>query len=53
LVDIEKLQDSCAFIVNSMGSSFEKITQIDETASLGIPLACGLSAGFAIGLAKG
>ena len=52
-VNMEKLQDSSAIILNSMASSFDKMTQIGDTASLVIPLAGGLSAGLAVGLMKG
>ena len=52
-VDIDKMQASSTFILNSVASSFDKVTQAGDTASLGIPLAGGLSAGLAIGLMKG
>src|SRR5436309_1158191 len=52
-VDVEKMEASLNFIFNSVASSFDNITQIGDITSLGIPIAGGLSAGFAIGLIKG
>src|SRR5437867_9316283 len=52
-VDVEKMQASSTFIFNSVASSFDKMTQTGDTATLGIPLAGGISAGLAIGLMKG
>lgn len=53
LLNVDKLEHSSTFILNSVASSFDKMTQIGDTTSLGIPLAVGLSAGLAIGLMKG
>jgi uncharacterized membrane protein (Fun14 family) len=53
LVNFENLEASITFILNSAASSFDSITQIGDTASLGIPLVGGLSAGLAIGFMKG
>jgi hypothetical protein len=44
---------SSAFIFTSIASSLDKITQTGGIATLGIPLAGGLSAGLAIGFVKG
>ena len=52
-LNVDKLEHSSTFILNSVASSFDKMTQIGDTTSLGIPLAVGLSAGLAIGLMKG
>jgi uncharacterized membrane protein (Fun14 family) len=52
-INIDKLQDSSTIIFSSIGTSFDKMTQIGDATSLGIPLAGGLSAGFAIGFMKG
>ena len=52
-VDVEKMEASSTFIFNSVASSFDKITQTGDMATLGIPLAGGLSAGLAIGFVKG
>ena len=52
-VNLDKLEESSTFIFTSILSSFDKVTQIGDTTSLGIPMVGGLSAGFAIGLMKG
>jgi len=52
-VDVEKMEASSTFIFNSVASSFDKMTQTGDMATLGIPLAGGLSAGLAIGFLKG
>ena len=52
-VNIQKLEDSSTFILTSIVSSFDKMTQFGDISSLGIPLAGGLSTGLAIGLIKG
>jgi uncharacterized membrane protein (Fun14 family) len=52
-VNLDKLEESSTFIVTTLASSFDKLTQLGDMTSLGIPLACGLSAGLAIGLVKG
>jgi len=52
-VNIEKLQESLNFIFTSTASSFDRMTQTGDMATLGIPLAGGLSAGLAIGFVKG
>jgi len=51
-VNLDKLEESSTFST-LMGSTFDNIAQIGNTTSLGIPMAGGLSAGFAIGLMKG
>ena len=52
-VNIEKLEGSLTFLLNSVVASFDKMTQISDGLSLGIPLTGGLSAGLAIGFIKG
>ena len=52
-VDVDKMEASSTFIFNSVASSFDKMTQTGDMATLGIPLAGGLSAGLAIGFLKG
>jgi curved DNA-binding protein CbpA/uncharacterized membrane protein (Fun14 family) len=52
-VNIERLEDSSMLVLTSIASSLDKMTQIGDTASLGIPLVGGLSAGLAIGFMKG
>jgi uncharacterized membrane protein (Fun14 family) len=51
-VNIEKLEASSAFIVTWVSSSFDKITQIGDVTSLGIPLTASIAAGFTVALAK-
>ena len=51
-VNIEKLEGSSTFILTSIASSFDKMTQIGDTSSLGIPLMVSLTAGFTVGLMK-
>jgi uncharacterized membrane protein (Fun14 family) len=52
-VNVEKMEASSTFIFNLVASSFDKMTQSGDMATLGIPLIGGLSAGLAIGLMKG
>jgi len=52
-VNVDRLQESSVFIFTSVVSSFDKMTQIGDVASLGIPLTGGISAGLAVGLMKG
>src|SRR6266508_4509136 len=52
-VDVEKMEASSTFIFNLIASSFDKMTQTADMATLGIPLVGGLSAGLAIGFVKG
>ena len=52
-INLDKLEESSNFIFTSILSSFNNVTLIGDTASLGIPMAGGLSAGFVIGLMKG
>jgi hypothetical protein len=47
------MEASSTFISNTVTSSVDKMTQTGDMATLGIPLAGGLSAGLAIGLMKG
>lgn len=51
-LNIERLEDSSAFILTSIVSSFNTMTQIGDTTSLGIPLTASLTAGFTVGLMK-
>jgi len=52
-INLDKLEESSNFIFTSILSSFNNVTQIGDTTSLGIPMAGGLSAGFVIGVMKG
>lgn len=52
-INIEKVQSSSStFGIISFISSFDTIAHINDT-NLGIPLAGGLSAGFAVGILEG
>ena len=37
-VNMMGLEESAAFLVNSMATNFDKMTQFDDASSLGIPL---------------
>ena len=52
-VDVDKMEASSTFILSSVVSSLDKMTQPGDMATLGIPLAGGISAGLAIGFVKG
>jgi uncharacterized membrane protein (Fun14 family) len=52
-VDVEKMEAASTFFVTTFGASFDNVTHMSDTTSLGIPLAGGLSAGLAFGLMKG
>jgi uncharacterized membrane protein (Fun14 family) len=51
-VDLDKIGAASTFFVTTFGASFDNVTHMSDTTSLGIPLAGGLSAGLAIGLMK-
>src|SRR6266540_1838905 len=51
-VDVGKMEASSSFIFNLVASSLDKMTQTGDMATLGIPLAGGLSAGLVIGFMK-
>jgi uncharacterized membrane protein (Fun14 family) len=51
-VNIQKLEDSSTFILTSVVSSFDKMTQFGDISSLGIPLTASIAAGFTVALAK-
>ena len=51
-VDIERLEGSSTFIVTSIASTFNKMTQVGDFTSLGIPLMASMTAGFTVGLMK-
>jgi uncharacterized membrane protein (Fun14 family) len=52
-VNIERLEGSSTFILTTLSSSFDKMTQIGDMSSLGIPIAASIAAGFIVALAKG
>jgi len=51
-VNIERLEGSSTFILTTLSSSFDKMTQIGDISSLGIPLTASIAAGFTVALAK-
>ena len=51
-INIEKLEGPSRFILTSIMSSFDKMTQLGDATSLGIPLMASISAGFTVGLIK-
>ena len=50
-VNIERLETSTA-ILTLLASSFDKITQIGDFTSIGIPLTASIAAGFTVALVK-
>ena len=52
-VNLDKLEAASTFFVTTFVVSFDNVTHMSGTTSLGIPLAGGLSAGLAIGFVKG
>jgi uncharacterized membrane protein (Fun14 family) len=52
-INLDKFEESSDFIFTSILSSFNNVTQIGDTTSVGIPMVGSLSAGFVIGLMKG
>jgi uncharacterized membrane protein (Fun14 family) len=51
-VNIERLEGSSIFILTTLSSSFDKITQIGDISFLGIPLTASMTAGFTLALVK-
>ena len=51
-VNMEKLETSYTAILTSLASSFDKITQVGDFTSIGIPLTASIAAGFTVALAK-
>jgi len=52
-VNIEKLEASSTFILTSIASSFDKVTEMGDVTSLGIPLTASMTGGFTLGVLKG
>lgn len=52
-VNIQKLEASSTFILTSIASSFDKMTQLGDATSLGIPLTASMAAGFTLAFVKG
>jgi len=51
-LNIERLEGSSTVILTTLSSSFDKMTQIGDMSSLGIPIAASIAAGFTVALAK-
>jgi uncharacterized membrane protein (Fun14 family) len=51
-LNIERLEGSSTVILTTLSSSFDKVTQIGDMSSIGIPLAASIAAGFTVALAK-
>ena len=51
-VNIEKLETSSTVILTSLASTFDKMTQVRDFTSIGIPLTASIAAGFTVALAK-
>jgi uncharacterized membrane protein (Fun14 family) len=51
-VNMEKLGTSSTAILTSLASTFDKMTQVGNFTSIGIPLTASIAAGFTIALAK-
>jgi uncharacterized membrane protein (Fun14 family) len=51
-VNIEKLEISSTATLTSLASTFDKMTQVGDFTSIGIPLTASIAAGFTIALAK-
>jgi uncharacterized membrane protein (Fun14 family) len=52
-VNVEKLEASSTFILTSIASTFDKMTQIGDFTSLGIPISASMTAGFTVAFMKG
>ena len=51
-VNMARLEGLSAFILTSMASPFDKMSQIGDVTSLGIPLTASMTAGFTVGFMK-
>jgi uncharacterized membrane protein (Fun14 family) len=51
-VDQGRLEGSLTVVLTTLSSSFDKVTQMGDMSSLGIPLAASIAAGFTVALAK-
>lgn len=51
-VNLEKLETSSMAILTSLASTFDKMTQVGDFTSIGIPLTASIAAGFTVALAK-
>ena len=51
-LNIEKLETSSMAILTSLASTFDKMTQVGDFTSIGIPLMASIAAGFTVAIAK-
>jgi len=51
-LNLEKLETSSMAILTSLTSTFDKMTQVGDFTSIGIPLTASIAAGFTVALAK-
>jgi uncharacterized membrane protein (Fun14 family) len=51
-INMEKLETSSTAILTSFASTFDKLTQVGDFTSIGIPLTASIAAGFTVALAK-
>ena len=51
-VNMETLETSSMAILTSLASTFDKMTQVGDFTSIGIPLTASIAAGFTVALAK-
>jgi len=51
-INIEKLETSSTAILTSLTSTFDKMMQVGDYTSIGIPLTASIAAGFTVALAK-
>jgi len=51
-VNIVKLETSSTAILTSLASTFDKMTQVGDFTSIGIPLTASIAAGFTVALVK-
>ena len=52
-VNMEKLETSSTAILTSLPSTFDKMTQVGDFTSIGIPLTASMAAGFTVALVRG
>ena len=51
-VNMEKFETSSTTILTLLASTFDKMTQVGDFTSIGIPLTASIAAGFIVALAK-
>ena len=51
-VNMETLETSSMAILTSLASTFDKMTQVGDFTSIGIPLTASIAAGFTVALVK-